>query len=69
MKAACKLLKNMPNDRSSKLLAAMNGSHNLIGKKSRRKELPSNRNNVASSTSHKPNLDSFLHPVAAGSLC
>ncbi|XP_058224321.1 ubiquitin carboxyl-terminal hydrolase 21-like isoform X2 [Rhododendron vialii] len=65
--AALKLLKNMPNYRSSKLLAAMNGSHDPIGKKIRRKELPSNSNR-ASSTSHKPNLDSFLRPVAAGSL-
>ncbi|GFZ17151.1 ubiquitin-specific protease 20 [Actinidia rufa] len=68
---ARKLLKHMPNDRSAKLLAAMNGSRSeasLNGKKNRGRESFPNRNNRSSSTSHKPNLNSVLRPVAAGSL-
>ncbi|PSR89241.1 Ubiquitin carboxyl-terminal hydrolase [Actinidia chinensis var. chinensis] len=68
---ARKLLKHMPNDRSAKLLAAMNGSRSeasLNGKKSRGRQSYPNRNNRSSSTSHKPNLNSVLRPVAAGSL-
>ncbi|XP_028103703.1 ubiquitin carboxyl-terminal hydrolase 21-like isoform X1 [Camellia sinensis] len=66
-KQARKLLKGMPNDRSAKLLAAMNGSHNE-GRRSRRIESSSNRNERPSSARHNPNLSSFTRPVSAGSL-
>ncbi|GFS32580.1 ubiquitin-specific protease 20 [Actinidia rufa] len=68
-KQARKLLKHMPNDRSAKLLAAMNCNEaSQNGKKSRGRESFPNRNNRSSSTSHKPNLNSVLQPVAAGRL-
>ncbi|CAL5355762.1 unnamed protein product [Camellia sinensis] len=68
-KQARKLLKNMPNTRSAELLAAMNGSQGSSNsKRGGRVELSSNRNDRPSSSHHKANLDSFLRPVAAGSL-
>ncbi|KAL6979868.1 ubiquitinyl hydrolase 1 [Sarracenia purpurea var. burkii] len=62
---ARKLLKKMPNGRSSKLLAAMNGFHkegHLNNRKSGRMGASSIRNN----NNNKPNFGSFMRPVAAG---
>lgn len=57
-KQAWKLLKGMPNERKSKLLAAMKGE---VSPNSKRK-----RNNKPSSNRRKANLGNFKRAVAAG---
>ncbi|XAR54808.1 Ubiquitinyl hydrolase 1 [Bertholletia excelsa] len=70
-KQARKHVENMADDRSLKLLIAMNGSSGIgssNSEQSGKMEMSSKRNDKPPIDCHKPNHSSFMHPMAAGRL-
>ncbi|KAA8525876.1 hypothetical protein F0562_007731 [Nyssa sinensis] len=69
-KQARKILRTMPNVRSSQLMAALEGSDSegLNKKRNRKMGLSSKKDDSPSSARHRSNLSSVMRTVAAGNL-